>query len=267
MIRSGIINSIRSFRIIHLTANNTQHFSLTAAKNGREMSVLAGATPLYSFSLHPWSICIPCRRSEDDDDKKYNKIFSSSPPQLRGLALSTPISIGKFRHEDDKNSCNNNNSIIRQYHSTAVQERGAAIALTLGAIAATAKAGQYAVSAYKEMKIAMEEERKLNEKLKADNPDSGEESTAKSQAGANDEASGDNSKAGGANDGSSANEGKRENFFAKFFNLSVGSKYYEGMFGLSSFVFGICCKMAALFRDDSLESTQNKIVKSLQRWI
>eukprot|EP00569_Conticribra_weissflogii_P000397 CAMPEP_0171357366 /NCGR_PEP_ID=MMETSP0878-20121228/46205_1 /TAXON_ID=67004 /ORGANISM="Thalassiosira weissflogii, Strain CCMP1336" /LENGTH=290 /DNA_ID=CAMNT_0011863409 /DNA_START=52 /DNA_END=924 /DNA_ORIENTATION=- len=228
MMRSVVINVTRNLLRSRLTAYNSQQITLSTVKNGRQSSTLAGAAPLHPFSLHSSTISTRCRRSDDDDDEHYSKMFSISP-HLRGIALSTPISNGKFRHEDDRNAYNNN-IIIRQYHSTAVQERGAAIALTLGAIAATAKAGQYAVSAYKEMKIAMEEERKMNEKLRAENTDLGEESTAKSQAGANEDSSGGDSKASGANAGSGTKEGKRENFFAKFFNLSVGSKYYEGGF-------------------------------------
>jgi len=133
-----------------------------------------------------------------------------------------------------------NTTIIRQYHTTLPEQRGAAILLTLGAVAATAKAGQYAVQGYKEWKVAMEEERKRQELEEKNKPKEEESSTHKTTQG--DEAKSDSNTAGSSADNSSsqstgkeANEegsssSKRENFFAKFFNLSVGSKYYEGGF-------------------------------------
>lgn len=133
-----------------------------------------------------------------------------------------------------------NTTIIRQYHTTLPEQRGAAIVLTLGAVAATAKAGQYAVQGYKEWKVAMEEERKRQELEEKNKPKEEESSTHKTTQG--DEAKSDSNTAGSSADnstsqstGKEANEegsssSKRENFFAKFFNLSVGSKYYEGGF-------------------------------------
>mmetsp|Transcript_9500 Transcript_9500/g.11990 ORF Transcript_9500/g.11990 Transcript_9500/m.11990 type:complete len:139 (+) Transcript_9500:85-501(+) len=77
----------------------------------------------------------------------------------------------------------------------------------------------------------MEEERKRQELEEKNNPKPKEEATKHT---AQDESTTDNSQssqssstAGGKAKGG---EAKRENFFAKFFNLSVGAKYYEGGF-------------------------------------
>eukprot|EP00568_Trieres_chinensis_P002492 CAMPEP_0183300600 /NCGR_PEP_ID=MMETSP0160_2-20130417/6968_1 /TAXON_ID=2839 ORGANISM="Odontella Sinensis, Strain Grunow 1884" /NCGR_SAMPLE_ID=MMETSP0160_2 /ASSEMBLY_ACC=CAM_ASM_000250 /LENGTH=252 /DNA_ID=CAMNT_0025463045 /DNA_START=117 /DNA_END=875 /DNA_ORIENTATION=- len=111
--------------------------------------------------------------------------------------------------------------IARSYHTTAPAERGAAIALSLGAVAALAKAGQLSVRAYKEWKDSLPEVPAEDEKTEAGNEGAAEGAQAKSEDQA--KAEEPKGKAGGA-------EGKRENFFAKFFNMGVGSKYYEGGF-------------------------------------
>ncbi|KAL7528531.1 hypothetical protein ACHAXR_002499 [Thalassiosira sp. AJA248-18] len=129
--------------------------------------------------------------------------------------------------------CNNNNSpttfIRREYHVTSYNERGAAIVFALGAVAASAKAGQYAVQGYNEWKI--EQQKREEEEIQnsgAKEEEGGESSSADSKA------SDDASSPGGNSDKStqsgSTKEGKRENIFANFFNMSVGSKYYEGGF-------------------------------------
>lgn len=111
-----------------------------------------------------------------------------------------------------------NTGSVREYHSTHPAQRGAAIVLGLGAIAAAAKAGQYAVVGYNEWKSNQPEEPVI-EKNK--------EAAAEDATGAQQKASGD--KPDEKTD-KKTGEKKRENFFAKFFNLSVGSKYYEGGF-------------------------------------
>ena len=125
----------------------------------------------------------------------------------------------------------NNLTILRQYHTTLPEQRGVAVVLSLGAIAATAKAGQYAVQGYNEWKVAAEEERKQQELEEKNNPkvEKEEEAMHTAQDGTNKEES-TNTDQSQSTAGGKAKEGKRENFFAKFFNLSVGSKYYEGGF-------------------------------------
>jgi len=125
---------------------------------------------------------------------------------------------------------------FRDYHTTQPEQRGAAIVLTLGAVAATAKAGQYAVQGYQEWKVAMEEEQKqreLDEKNRPKDQEDESANTTKAQdeSNKNDTANNDNSSSSSCSSSKTNKKGdKRENFFAKFFNLSVGSKYYEGGF-------------------------------------
>lgn len=86
----------------------------------------------------------------------------------------------------------------------------------LGAVALTAKAGQYTIQAYDEWKasqpeVTEEDEQQQQEKARAKTASAGatddSDTTTKSQK-----------------------SGKRENIFAKWFGLGVGSKYYEGGF-------------------------------------
>jgi len=171
-------------------------------------------------------------RDDDDDDAAQNKshrsnilCHSSAKIHWNNNNTARPTIM-------QHNTNNNNNlTILRQYHTTLPEQRGVAVVLTLGAVAATAKAGQYAVQGYNEYKEAMEEERKRQELEEKNNPKPKEEATKHT---AQDESTTDNSQssqssstAGGKAKGG---EAKRENFFAKFFNLSVGAKYYEGGF-------------------------------------
>eukprot|EP00551_Chaetoceros_affinis_P014047 CAMPEP_0203703044 /NCGR_PEP_ID=MMETSP0091-20130426/41695_1 /ASSEMBLY_ACC=CAM_ASM_001089 /TAXON_ID=426623 /ORGANISM="Chaetoceros affinis, Strain CCMP159" /LENGTH=297 /DNA_ID=CAMNT_0050577477 /DNA_START=39 /DNA_END=935 /DNA_ORIENTATION=+ len=109
--------------------------------------------------------------------------------------------------------------------TTPKQRSGATLVLGLGTLAATAKAGQYAVQAYNEWKESQPSPEELAEQQKKE-----EEAKAKmnSEAGAGD--SGNAKEGTGAGAGDKKEEGKRENIFAKMFNLNVGSKYYEGGF-------------------------------------
>lgn len=112
---------------------------------------------------------------------------------------------------------------VREYHVSYPRERvGPALFMTLGAVAATAKAGQYAVEGYNEWKESMATEQKNN--------DENQKNTAKEEpiSKPQDKATGGSSGASAGNN--NENEGKRENIFASFFNMSVGSKYYEGGF-------------------------------------
>jgi hypothetical protein len=188
----------------------------------------------------------PCRNYNDDDDQqnhkadRSNNVLFHNSLAMRNLNNTTVIGNTRSRLMQQNTQVITNTTIIRQYHTTLPEQRGAAIVLTLGAVAATAKAGQYAVQGYKEWKVAMEEERKRQELEEKNKPKEEESSTHKTTQG--DEAKSDSNTAGSSADNSSsqstgkeANEegsssSKRENFFAKFFNLSVGSKYYEGGF-------------------------------------
>eukprot|EP01082_Thalassiosira_pseudonana_P015938 g14479.t1 g14479 contig9:1922505-1923243(-) len=135
------------------------------------------------------------------------------------------------------NNSTYSNITLREYHATTANDRAAVIALSLGAIAATAKAGQYAVQGYNEYRASVAEEEKRNEELRAANKAAGiedEETTAKAQGedAAGDDSADEKASTSDSNAGArgKAKDAPRENFFAKFFNLSVGSKYYEGGF-------------------------------------
>lgn len=166
----------------------------------------------------------PCR-DEDDDNNKTDR--------TNNILRHSSAKINHWNHTTTPLQHNNNNlTILRQYHTTLPEQRGVAIVLTLGAVAATAKAGQYAVQGYNEWKVAAEEERKRQELEEKNNPKpKEEEATHKAQDEAKNEDNSSSQSQQSTTGGAKAKqETKRENFFAKFFNLSVGSKYYEGGF-------------------------------------
>lgn len=164
------------------------------------------------------------------------------PPPPSTCFSSLHGTMPTFLREDERNGNNTHPSLgtqhltnyrsIREYHATPSNDRGAAIVLTLGAVAATAKAGQYVVQGYNEWKANAEieekqrqDEEKQNQDDKANNP--GEEAASESPP---DEPSANADSASSGNSGSAGKTEKRENIFANFFNMSVGSKYYEGGF-------------------------------------
>jgi len=157
---------------------------------------------------------------------------------LSATLHTLPIGRGRNNRDEDTQQKQNNSRVlyqnnittttIRQYHITNINERsGLAVVMGLGAIAATAKAGQYAVQGYKEWKEARELEEKEMEKLRKENPEMDEENVNKSSDQQQDGKSTDKESSGASEQ--QTNE-KRENIFAKFFDMSVGSKYYEGGF-------------------------------------
>ena len=91
----------------------------------------------------------------------------------------------------------------------------------LGAVALTAKAGQHAIRAYDEWK----ESQPPPEEAK-DQSESEDSSNLNSQGKQEDKAYTERKKT----QDNTKNEAKRENIFAKLFNMNVGSKYYEGGF-------------------------------------
>ena len=172
-----------------------------------------------------YHVALPQSRDFDDDGEN-EKLSLPPSPSLRSISIHTPLK-GKFNNHINV-ACNSNNILIREYHGTPAPERGAAIVLTLGAVAATAKAGQYAVRAYDEWKASVAEEQKRTEELQDENA-AQTEFTAKSREEPQDVSGGGSSAdTDTSREKAKTEEGKRENFFAKFFNLSVGSKYYEG---------------------------------------
>ena len=126
-------------------------------------------------------------KNKDDEQQKINKNHNFNP-------TNTLQTINK-----------------RYYHTTLHNDKGASLIMGLGAVALTAKAGQYTIQAYEEWQknrpTIVEEESKQEED--AQNADTTNKES---------------------DDSSSKKEGKKENIFEKWFNLSVGSKYYEGGF-------------------------------------
>ncbi len=140
-------------------------------------------------------------------------------------ASPNPIFYYTEKESDKKFSyCNNHSLIQSRYYVSATPPKsrsGAALVLGLGTIAATAKAGQYAVQAYNEWK----ESQPSPEEAAAEEQKKEREETMNASSGDGGDGGDTTSSTKGE-----ANEGKRENIFAKMFNLNVGSKYYEGGF-------------------------------------
>ena len=186
----------------------------------------------------------------DDDDEQHNKMHSRAiyqyplptiHPSHPSLLYNTSCTIIGTTINNNNNYNNSNfttTTTIRQqqqqqyyYSTTPSKERGAAIVMTLGAIAATAKAGQYAVQGYNEWKEGRDLEMKEQEKLrKEENGDAENAHDAGGGASKNNTDGASDSSTSTNNTQSSGTNEKRENIFAKFFDLSVGSKYYEGGF-------------------------------------
>ncbi len=106
--------------------------------------------------------------------------------------------------------------------STKPKEKsGVTLAMGLGAVAATAKAGQYVAQAYQQWKESVpSEEKATSEKTK-------EEDTTMNMNG--NEKGGEETKKDQKAE-KKQDDGERENIFKTFFNLNVGTKYYEGGF-------------------------------------
>ena len=134
----------------------------------------------------------------------------------RSCVLSIPTHQGL----DDQNA--HSYSSIRSYHVSAVAKKNpATIILSLSAIAATAKAGQYMVRAYDQWKISQPE------KPPSPTKEEDEASSSTQQQSAQENIKTKHSKRDNEEE---EEEGKRENIFQTLFNLGVGSKFYEGGF-------------------------------------
>jgi|AntRauTorckE5430_2_1112549.scaffolds.fasta_scaffold19535_1 hypothetical protein len=146
------------------------------------------------------------------DKNFFHSAASSSSLQLSSLP---------FNHRRDENNYEKYNAKVycnlqtRRGYSVTTKTENASLALGLGAIAATAKAGQYAAAAYKEWKENQPEE---PEEDATTNKDQTEDQKGQQQTNSNAKTSDDKQK---------QNE-KRENVFASFFD--VGTNYYEGGF-------------------------------------
>jgi hypothetical protein len=218
MLRKAAIQTSKSLRMSrrHRIPNgsfpNNKRIS-----DGYEAPRTLSSLPLHSF--HPSN---SLKYPMNDDEDEHNSHLTLQP-----------ISLWNNHHNTLQHNQLNHQLTKRHYHTTPHPERGAVIVLSLGAVAATAKAGQYIVQGYKEWKEASEaaakEEEERRAELKARGIDVDVEEKKQREEEAEASAKSESSQQTSSGDaGKKAEEGKRENFFAKFFNLSVGSKYYEG---------------------------------------
>ena len=120
-------------------------------------------------------------------------------------------------------SMNNNQSRFYVTSTKPKEKSGITIAMGLGAVAATAKAGQYVAQAYNQWKDSLPPEEEKENKSGSSQDEEG------SKMNMNEKKSGEEMKKEEKKDAKNDDE-KRENVFAKFFDLSVGSKFYEGGF-------------------------------------
>lgn len=161
--------------------------------------------PLSHLAAQNYHNCI--KRSQEEEDEKQR------PTQYHQQLY--PI---RYNHH--------NNLQSRGYvTSTQPNSKSApTLMLGLGAVAAVAKAGQYTVQAYNEWKETQpppeEKAAEQDSKMNAEGKQQQQQEKAK-----------ENTSSSSSSSGNSTNkEGKRENIFASLFNMSVGSKYYEGGF-------------------------------------
>eukprot|EP00586_Coscinodiscus_wailesii_P016966 CAMPEP_0172511942 /NCGR_PEP_ID=MMETSP1066-20121228/240507_1 /TAXON_ID=671091 /ORGANISM="Coscinodiscus wailesii, Strain CCMP2513" /LENGTH=261 /DNA_ID=CAMNT_0013291525 /DNA_START=86 /DNA_END=872 /DNA_ORIENTATION=- len=161
----------------------------------------------------------PCVQKYEEKDEHGNDLASfSSVSPLRGGHM--PVLTSQYLRE--KSDLSSTVSILsaerfpvqqrRDYHTTRTNHIGtSSLIMGLGAVALTAKAGQYGVRAYEEWKASQPE---VTESSRDDST-SKQETTEQQQK---------------SEDDASKKSGKKENIFEKWFGLGVGSKYYEGGF-------------------------------------
>lgn len=157
--------------------------------------------------------CVSYEEENDENDyKQIHKLkssFSSRSPRLYVSPAGSLLSSSLFIDHNKSN----NLACVNQYH-TSTRRESTTIVLGLGAMALTAKAGQYGVQAYQEYKNSLPEEPETS-------ADSSSSTQNESQAKAQDSSSGK---------AKAKTDGKRVNIFQEWFGLGVGSKYYEGGF-------------------------------------
>ena len=180
------------------------------------LSTLAGNVGISGGGIVPNG-----QNNDEDEDRRRFQINPISIPA--GAAYSAA-----FSSTGCSTSTYNTYQLqtYRSYHTTSAAERGGpALALGLGAVAAVAKAGQYAARAFNQYQIEAKEaaeaeaQRRKEQGLPSEEEERAQqEAEAAAQGKANADAK------------SKGEEGPRENIFNKFFNMGVGSKFYEGGF-------------------------------------
>lgn len=179
-------------------------------------------------------------KCDDEEKRRHDDTVAATAFHSRGFCQSLLPQLLSTRllshHYHDSHSNFSSLSTRRQFHTTPTPERYAAIVMTLGAIAATAKAGQYAVQGYNEWKeaaAAQQQQQEMEERGKMEQQGKeGKEDTTFTAEGGNtsgasfsDSRTGDDAQSKGEE---KTTEGRRENIFASFFDMAIGSKYYEG---------------------------------------
>jgi hypothetical protein len=96
---------------------------------------------------------------------------------------------------------------VAPYHTTSPPERAVAIMMSLGALSAVSYAASSGVKAYREWQASLPEEPPKEEQVKEKVNDESQQKGKEKES-----------------------DGARENVFAKWFGVGVGSKYYEGGF-------------------------------------
>eukprot|EP00562_Extubocellulus_spinifer_P000344 CAMPEP_0178483920 /NCGR_PEP_ID=MMETSP0696-20121128/7482_1 /TAXON_ID=265572 /ORGANISM="Extubocellulus spinifer, Strain CCMP396" /LENGTH=294 /DNA_ID=CAMNT_0020111451 /DNA_START=111 /DNA_END=995 /DNA_ORIENTATION=+ len=221
--RAALAIATRSHRAhqAHASNNGATLTCRHAAPPHESLSTLSGHATV--SGLHGNS-----REDQSSDEAEQRRLAQLSPIDLAYRYSGTGTCAGTVGQYQQYHKL----QTYRLYHATSPTQRGGpALALGLGAVAAVAKGGQYAARAFEQYKIeaaaAAEEEAK---RRKEAGLPSEEEERAQAQAEAEAEAA--KAKAGGADAKSSEKEeeGPRENVFNTFFNMGVGSKFYEGGF-------------------------------------
>ena len=160
------------------------------------------------------------QNNEEDEERRRFQINPLSIPAGAAYSStfsSTGCSTSKYTYQLQT---------YRSYHTTSAAERGGpALALGLGAAAAVAKAGQYAARAFKQYQIEAKEAAEAEAQRRKEQGLPSEEEERAQQ-----EAETDAQGKANADAKSKGEEGPRENIFNKFFNMGVGSKFYEGGF-------------------------------------
>lgn len=191
-----------------------------------------------SLPLHQ----IDCSRRESEDDngtgamEQQQRVMMigdilalQQPPQYRTTELPSSISSlilsttnRHHHHYPSSTTRSSHHQTLQQYRSYTISRKTErapqAAILALGSIALTAKAGQYAMQAYNEF-----------QKNQPAPPTEGESEPTTNESTDDTKQQDDTTKQKDTTD-KKKTDGPRENIFEKYFNLGVGSKYYDGGF-------------------------------------
>lgn len=156
-------------------------------------------------------------KEDDDRSSASRKKMHKNIPNIKFSTSSSSASLSSSSYLlSNSNTVPYKSDLMMQtqrqtYHTTALNQKGAVVAMSLGAIALTAKAGQYAVQAYQEYKDSL--------------PDEPAEPEAPPKQEANSESQQHTRK-----QTQQETKQKRTNIFTEWFGVGVGTKFYEGGF-------------------------------------